>query len=105
MMHRLRTAVKRAGIAHCTVHDLRRTFVSHLAMAGVSQTVTQRLVGHASVTTTERYYTAILPEALVAAPRRLPYADTKRMLPLSYRAGISGDEPKSALVTNACRMV
>lgn len=36
-------------------HDLRHTFGSRLAMAGVTLPVVQRLMGHASITTTARY--------------------------------------------------
>jgi integrase len=39
--------VKEAGIDHCSPHDLRRTFASHLAMAGVNEAVVQKLAGHA----------------------------------------------------------
>ena len=35
--------VKRSGIKRCTLHDLRRTSVSHMAMAGVNEAVVQKL--------------------------------------------------------------
>jgi integrase len=57
------------------MHDLRRTFVSQLAMEGVSAAVVQKLAGHAKIETTVRYYTHIMPDALRAAQARLPYAD------------------------------
>lgn len=64
--------VAKAGIPRSTLHDLRRTFISHLAMAGVNEAVVQKLAGHASMDTTLRHYTRILPEAGRAAPARLP---------------------------------
>lgn len=48
-------AVKAAGIHDFTWHDLRHTFCSRLAMAGVSLRVIQELAGHARIETTERY--------------------------------------------------
>lgn len=47
-----RRIVERAAIKPCTLHDLRRTFVSQLAMAGGNETVVQKLAGHASMGTT-----------------------------------------------------
>ena len=66
--------VEKAGIAPCTLHDLRRTFCSHLAMAGVSEATTAALAGHSALETTRRHYTRILPDALVQASGRLPWA-------------------------------
>ena len=65
--------VRRSGIKRCTLHDLRRTFVSQLAMAGVSAGVTQKLAGHASISTTVKHYTGVMPEALREAQGRLPF--------------------------------
>jgi len=76
--------VRKARIKRCTIHDLRRTFASHLAMAGVNQAIVQKLAGHASISTTLKYYTHILPEPLRRAQRSLPYARTEGgMLTLS----------------------
>lgn len=64
---------RRAGIKRCALHDLRRTFVSQLAMAGVNAAVVQKLAGHASIATTVKYYTGVMPEALQAAQTKLPF--------------------------------
>jgi integrase len=77
-VHRTLAAIQRdAGLADnpFTFHDLRRTFLSHLQMAGVSSAVAQKLAGHSSISTTEKFYTRILPDALRAAPARLPYVE------------------------------
>ena len=47
--------VRKAGISRCTLHDLRRTFVSHLANAGVSAALVQKLAGHSAIATTVKY--------------------------------------------------
>ncbi len=59
--------VTASGIAACTFHDLRRTFCTDLARAGVNQLVCQKLAGHASSTTTARYYQAVDDEMKRAA--------------------------------------
>jgi integrase len=48
-------AVKEAGAAHCTIHDLRHTFATRLARAGVQAPLIAELLGHASIQTTMRY--------------------------------------------------
>ncbi|MFW6189558.1 MAG: tyrosine-type recombinase/integrase [Planctomycetota bacterium] len=40
---------------HFTVHTLRHTFASHLAMTGVGFYKVSRWMGHKSVSTTQRY--------------------------------------------------
>ena len=78
-VHRdFRRIVKKAGIKYCTPHDLRGTCASQLAMAGVNEAVAQKVLGHASITATLKYYTHIMPEALRAAPARLPFGDVLR---------------------------
>ncbi len=54
------------GLRAIRVHDLRHSFASHLVLKGVSLRVIQRLLGHASITTTERY-AHVADESLIAA--------------------------------------
>ena len=50
-----RAALRRAGIKDFRWHDLRHTFGAWLAQAGVPFAKIRDLMGHASITTTERY--------------------------------------------------
>ncbi len=52
---RLRVLQERAGVAHFTAHDCRRTFVSNCLDLGVDLATVQATVGHASPMTTSRY--------------------------------------------------
>lgn len=49
------TARRAAGLADVRIHDLRHSFASFLVNAGCSLYEVQRLLGHASVTMTQRY--------------------------------------------------
>jgi integrase len=53
--HAFRKAVQLAAIPHITFHQLRHTFCSRLADAGVPLPVIQDLAGHASIIMTRRY--------------------------------------------------
>ena len=46
---------QRAGVAHVSLHDLRRSFVSHMLDAGVDIATVAAMAGHANVNTTARY--------------------------------------------------
>lgn len=48
-------ALDLAGLGHARPHDLRHTYASRLVRAGVPMARVQRLLGHDSITTTERY--------------------------------------------------
>jgi integrase len=61
-----------AGLRHCTLHDLRRTFCSYLAACGVDQLAAQKLAGHSSPTVTARHYVGVVPEML-KSQERLPF--------------------------------
>jgi integrase len=50
-----KNACRRAGITGLRLHDLRHTFASRLVKAHVDIITVQSLLGHVSVTTTQRY--------------------------------------------------
>lgn len=60
-------AVKRAGIAHCTPHDLRRTAASWMVMAGVPIEEVARYLGHTSPRITWQTYGRFSPDYLQGA--------------------------------------
>ena len=65
--------VKKAGLEHCTLHDLRRTFCTEISKK-VPPKVLMELAGHSSLTVTERYYLANVREQQVKeAAECLPY--------------------------------
>ncbi len=53
--HTLMTAVRKAGLADFTFHDLRHTFASRLVMAGVDLLTVMELLGHKHIAMTLRY--------------------------------------------------
>jgi integrase len=72
------SAVERAGIGYCRVHDLRHTFASWQIQAGASLAEVGRLLGHESPLTTQRYaHLGEVPSAAVLAAlpgKRMPAA-------------------------------
>lgn len=55
VFYRLRRRAQQAGIAGCSPHDLRRTFISDLLDRGADISTAQYLAGHSSVDTTTKY--------------------------------------------------
>lgn len=71
MKHGFRNACNRAGIYNFRIHDLRHTFASWLVQGDVSLYHVKDLLGHASVTTTEKY-AHLANEHLRSAVKILP---------------------------------
>lgn len=81
------------------------TFISHLAMAGVSEAVAQKLAGRAWISTTLKHYTGILPEVLRAAPLRLPYAENAEGVSKVYRGEASEAGAETTQVASLSAMI
>jgi len=56
-----RSLLKRCGLKRSGVHILRHTFGAQLAQKGVDMAVIRDLLGHHSVTLTEKYYAHLVP--------------------------------------------
>lgn len=63
-------ALETAGVRHFTIHDLRHTFCTRLSERNVSPFLIQKLAGHKSITTTQRY-THVNAQSLQEAIRAL----------------------------------
>jgi integrase len=66
----VRRAARTAKVLHETVHVLRHTFCSHLAMKGAPARAIQELAGHQDLSTTQRYM-HLSPAAIEGAIRLL----------------------------------
>ena len=64
-------ACRKAGIVDFRFHDLRHTAASHMVMAGVPIKVVGEILGHTTVSMTERY-SHLLPEHKIRAVEMLP---------------------------------
>ncbi len=53
--HGFWSALRRSGINHCRIYDLRHTFATNLVMAGVDIVTVQELMGHKDISMTKRY--------------------------------------------------
>ena len=60
------TALKRAGISNFRFHDLRRTFATYLLENGTNIKIIQNMLGHSSLSMTERYLSSNYKETLDA---------------------------------------
>ncbi len=61
LRQRFITIRSHASVAKCTIHDLRRSAITNWARQLPIQVV-QTLPGHASITTTRKYYLTVRPE-------------------------------------------
>jgi integrase len=66
VLRKFKTLVKRAGLALCTLHDLRRSCITNWARK-MSIHVTQQLAGHADINTTRRFYLSVQEDDLKTA--------------------------------------
>ena len=70
-------AVAKAGLQNVTLHTLRHTFASQLAIAGVPLRYVQELMGHQSFQTTLQY-AHLSEEHVKKQVLRLPFAEVSR---------------------------
>jgi site-specific recombinase XerD len=70
---------RKAGVS-ISAHDLRRRFATDLDSAGVRMTVTQQLMGHEDVSTTQRYIAVPTDVARQAIELRTSTADGKYII-------------------------
>jgi integrase len=84
--------MKKAGISDFCWHDLRHTHATWLRQAGAALEVVQRSLGHADITTTQRY-AHVADSELQEALRSVPSIGTStakivRIKPLKNKQGI-----------------
>jgi integrase len=77
---RLKAVSKRCEIKKVNPHALRHTFATRLVEEAVPLTTIQRLMGHASVSTTERYVTTMPEEMRKAVESMAVYCDPVKLI-------------------------
>lgn len=65
----LKAKAEQAGIPHLSPHDLRHTFATRYLQGGGNIFTLSKILGHASVSITERVYVHLVPTDLVALSR------------------------------------
>jgi integrase len=60
LTHEFARVVKRAGVTHCTLHDMRRSFSTLAQRAGVDKYTVKDLGGWSVVSVVEKHYTGDL---------------------------------------------
>ncbi|MEA2077776.1 MAG: site-specific integrase [Candidatus Marinimicrobia bacterium] len=71
MYRRVKKGYLKAGIKNAGVHTLRKTFGSLLVQNGVNIYTVSKLMGHGSVTVTEKHYAELLDENLRSGVQQL----------------------------------
>ena len=71
VLKRFQLLVKRAGITRCTIHDIRRTRLSHLAENGVPPIVLKEFAGHSKIETTLQHYVRVSTDGIAAADEKV----------------------------------
>ena len=89
----LHSACERAEIAPVSPNDLRRTFATWLAEAGVAELVVASLMGHANSAMVRRVYAKIGTNAKRAAIRGLPTLGTPNEAATTVTAGVTEKAP------------
>lgn len=77
-------ALKRAGLPHVRIHDLRHTAASLLLSEGIHPKVVQEMLGHSSISLTLGTYSHVLPSL---------HADAAKKMDGLFRVNKSNDEP------------
>jgi integrase len=72
--HAFARLVKKAGIPHCSLHDLRRSFSTLAQRAGVDTVTVKNLGGWSTIGVVEKHYTGEVPEAFERAMRTIAAA-------------------------------
>lgn len=89
LQHKFNRVCELAGIGHCRIHDLRHTFASGLATAGVPLNTIRELLGHTTLTMTLRY-AHLCPSAKADAVETLNFGAVQkvaRVLPVAEKTG------------------
>jgi integrase len=73
---RISEIMNEVGVPWATAHTLRHTFATHLILGGVDMFTVSKLLGHSTITITERYYAHLAQAHKAAAVGKLPYSVT-----------------------------
>ena len=74
----LARAAKRLGIPHLSPHTLRHTFATRFLQAGGDIYVLSKLLGHSSVSVTERHYAHVVDADIIARARQIRLPSPER---------------------------
>jgi integrase len=98
ILESFRSLLKRCGFKRSGVHILRHTFGAHLAQKGVDMAVIRDLLGHHSVTLTEKYYAHLAPSlqrCSVFTKRKIHYPNCYPKRKMHHFRALKTQKPKS----------